>query len=352
MMNRYEVRRDIRATACRVHRLLSHAGTCGVLLAAMTASAARANDTTAALTTGGLVFGKNANIEMRSEDLSISEKQIVVHYRFFNRAKSDETVTVAFPMPDVDWTDAHPIAVPNNESDNFLDFHTMVDGRPVAMQIEQKAFVEGRDVTQPLVALGVPLMPTAKKTHAVLDALPKAASQKLLAQKIVRPDDYDAGKGMEHHIAPLWSVRTTYYWRQTFPAGREMTVEHRYRPSVGGSVQTRIGSDYTTPAEMRDYATRYCTDKGFLSGAAGLKRKNKGVPAPELKLAYVLTTGANWAGPIGDFRLTIDKGTPDSLISFCEDGAVKKIGPTTFEVRHRNFAPTRDLDILILRVYR
>jgi hypothetical protein len=61
----------------------------------------------------------------------------------------------------------------------------------------------------------------------------------------------------------------------------------------------------------------------------------------------VLTTGANWAGPIGDFRLMVDKGESDSLVSFCADG-VKKTGPTTFEVRHANFTPTRDLEILIL----
>ena len=63
-------------------------------------------------------------------------------------------------------------------------------------------------------------------------------------------------------------------------------------------------------------------------------------------LAY--QTGANWAGPIGDYRLTVDKGRPDALVSFCETG-VKKIGPTTFEVRRQNFMPTRDIDIMIVR---
>ena len=70
-------------------------------------------------------------------------------------------------------------------------------------------------------------------------------------------------------------------------------------------------------------------------------------PFYERRIAYVLTTGANWAGPIGDFHLTVDKGAPDSLVSFCADG-VKKIGPTLFEVRHANFTPTRDLHVLIL----
>jgi hypothetical protein len=34
-------------------------------------------------------------------------------------------------------------------------------------------------------------------------------------------------------------------------------------------------------------------------------------------------------------------------VSFCADG-VKKIGPTLFEVRHADFTPTRDLNVLIL----
>jgi hypothetical protein len=45
----------------------------------------------------------------------------------------------------------------------------------------------------------------------------------------------------------------------------------------------------------------------------------------------VLKTGANWAGPIGDFRLTLNKGDPKALISFCETGVVKT-GPTTLEM--------------------
>ena len=70
-------------------------------------------------------------------------------------------------------------------------------------------------------------------------------------------------------------------------------------------------------------------------------------PFFERRIAYVLTTGANWAGPIGDFHLVVDKGAPDSLVSFCGDG-VKKISPTQFELRHANFTPSRDLNILIL----
>lgn len=315
----------------------------------LVAAQASANDTTAALTAGGLVFGKTNDIEMRSEDLSISEKEIVVRYRFFNRASADQTVVVAFPMPDVDWSDGNNISVPDDESENFLGFRTSVDGVAVKADVEQKAMVDGKDVAPKLKALNIPLMPRAKKTHTALDALPKDKQKELETAKIVRLDEFDAGKGMERHMAPEWTLKQTYFWKQTFPAGREIAIEHRYKPSVGGTVQTSVLDKQAEAAVKREYKDRFCTDADFIKSVQAMTRKNKGVPPPEWRLSYVLTTGANWAGPIGDYRLTVDKGRPDALVSFCETG-VKKIGPTTFEVRRQNFIPTRDIDIMIVRL--
>ena len=64
-------------------------------------------------------------------------------------------------------------------------------------------------------------------------------------------------------------------------------------------------------------------------------------------IGYILTTGGNWRSPIGDFRMVIDKGSPNAIISFCGEG-VRRISPTQFEVRHRNWRPDRDLAILIV----
>jgi len=310
-------------------------------------ASARANDSTAALTTGGLVLLADADIEMRSEDLSISRERIEVRYRFFNRGAADRTVTVAFPMPELDGRESSDISVPDGDADNFLKFSTFVEGREIVAQIEQKAYLGKTDVTERLKALGLPLQPRSRTTLAALDALPKDVERLLLKEKLVRPDDYDQGKGMEHHVAPEWSLRTSYYWEQTFPAGRELAVEHVYAPSVGGSVQTGVGAKSNTAAETKDYQTRFCPDKSFVAGVAAMTKKNGGAPPPEFRIAYVLKTGANWAGPIGDFRLTVDKGEPGALVSFCESGVVKT-GPTRFEVHKTNFTPTRDLDILIV----
>ena len=305
-----------------------------------------ANDTTAALTTGGLVFASDPDIEMRSEDLHISQREVAVRYRFFNRAAADRDVTLAFPMPEIDNQEADNIDLPDVDADNFLKFRTTVEGAPVVARIEQKAMLAGQDVTARLKNLRLPLLPSAKKTVAALDALPPAERTKLLDEKLVRADDYDVGKGMEHHLAPEWRLRTTYFWQQNFPANREITIEHRYVPSVGGTVQTALDRPSTLSAEEKTFYAKYCPDKAFLSAVATLTRKLK-TPPPEIRIAYVLGTGANWAGPIRDFRLTLDKGDPQALISVCGSGIVKT-GPTTFEMHKVDFRPQGDLDVLII----
>jgi hypothetical protein len=68
---------------------------------------------------------------------------------------------------------------------------------------------------------------------------------------------------------------------------------------------------------------------------------------PETTIGYILKTGANWRSPIRNFRLVVDKGSPDALVSFCGTG-VRKISPTQFEMRRTNWRPTQDLKVLIL----
>ena len=234
------------------------------VIAALTSTAwllalapAAANDSTAELTTGGLVFARTPDVEMRAEDLFISEKEVRVRYRFFNASPSDVTSLVAFPMPDVVWEGPDVnIAIPSDDPENFLDFHTLADGRAVAAKIEQKVIANGVDQTARLRALGVPLAPQRAPATAALDALPPAKQAELLDLKMATPDDYDVGKGMEHHLAPNWTLKSTYFWRQTFPAGREIVIEHRYRPSVGETVGTQLGSPDIEAQSLEHYEKR------------------------------------------------------------------------------------------------
>jgi len=327
--------------------------TTAAILSALAPTSVLANDSTAELTTGGLVFAKSASVEMRAEDLFVSDKEIRVRYRFFNAASRDVTSLVAFPMPDIvyDGPDDN-LAIPSEDPSNFLDFQTIADGRPVVAELEQKALANGVDQTARLKALGVPLAPQLEQTDKVLDALTAAQKAELANLKMTAANDYDVGKGMEHHLTATWTLKSTYFWRQTFPAGREIVIEHRYRPSVGETTGTQLGSPDLERNELARYETTYCVDQDFLSAArqATGKPDQTGLlssPFFERRIAYILTTGANWAGPINDFHLVVDKGAADSLVSFCADG-VKKISATQFEVRHANFTPSRELHVLIL----
>lgn len=326
---------------------------CALLLT--TLAPALANDSSAELKAGGLVFVPSDTVSMMTEDLFISMKEVRVRYVFRNTADTDVETLVAFPMPDLYYSES-PISVPFPDKENFLDFHTFVDGKAVEVAMEQRVIALGLDRTQLLQDLNVPLSPVWGRTVKALDALPQAKKDELLQLGLVRPDEYDAGKGMEKHLAPLeWTLKTTYYWKQVFPAKKDIVIEHRYTPSVGESVATLVGmasKDGFFVERQRQMDYTYCIDGAFKAAVAKTP-KVKGAPDPalsEARIAYILRTGANWFGPIGDFTLTVDKGSVENLVSFCGTG-VKKIGPTTFQMKSKEFYPEKDLEILILKPY-
>jgi hypothetical protein len=243
------------------------------------------------------------------------------------------------------------ISVPTQDPQNILGFSTLVDGKPVAAQVEQRVFKHGVDQTAYLRSLGLPLAPHLRATDAALDRLPKAARDALVAKGLAVVDEYgDSTTTMRKHWEATWTLKTTYFWRQTFPAGRVIVVEHRYTPSVGQSAGTEWGAPWF--AKDPAYAGRrahYCVDDAFLAAAKKAIKPGETSPAlTEQRIEYVLSSGANWKAPIGDFRMVVDKGDPANVVSFCAEG-VKKISPTQFEVRHTNFTPTRDVSIVILQ---
>ncbi|MBN2574354.1 MAG: DUF4424 family protein [Deltaproteobacteria bacterium] len=62
---------------------------------------------------------------------------------------------------------------------------------------------------------------------------------------------------------------------------------------------------------------------------------------------YTLTTGANWRGPIGRFKLTLAKDSPRDVISTCIPDT-RRTSAKTFEVVREDFVPTEDLKILFV----
>ncbi|HYI47364.1 MAG TPA: DUF4424 family protein [Allosphingosinicella sp.] len=308
--------------------------------AALAAGAAIANDSTALKVAGGLVLTRTNAIDMVSEDLYISPERVHVAYVFRNRTRTPVRTIVAFPMPDRDLAELR-------ESDTSYPhgFQTLVDGRPVTMRVERRAMLGGVDHTALLAGLGIPVGddPEDGRLTPALTRLRPADRARLvglgLAEQIGR------------RIEPSWTVKETYYWDQVFPAGRALNVTHSYVPGVGGIAGVSLASiPYRNSPDGRREQAAYCVDRAFLAGLdrmIGREGGEREALVSEQRLGYILTTGGNWRAPIGSFRLVVDKLRPDAIVSFCGRG-VRRISPTRFEIRRRNWRPDRDLAILIV----
>lgn len=307
-----------------------------------------ANDSEAQVALGGLDLIRNAAISMDAEDLYISRDEVRVRYRYTNHSPHDVEVLVSFPVPDL------PDGIGGYREDRAfpdfaaLGFTTTVDGKPVALGHAESAMIGNRDVTRRIAELGWPLhwyrdFPDGGSFTETFTAAQKAA---YLREGLLRRSAYDAAV-----LEPAWQVVTHVTRRQIFPAGRTIDVTHRYVPIAGGSVGGAFDRRNRRESYFTERAAKYCTDSAFLAAvdrrqmAAG--GKDGSAFYAEHWVSYILRSGANWRGPIKDFRLVVDKGRADNLLSLCMTG-VRKISPTQFEVRRTNFEPTQDIDLLIL----
>src|SRR5579864_284526 len=82
-------------------------------------TAAFPNDSAAELSIGGLRLTRTNEISIESEELRVSLDRIDVRYQFINTSGKPVTLTVAFPLPDIDLAEAENIALPSNDPVNF-----------------------------------------------------------------------------------------------------------------------------------------------------------------------------------------------------------------------------------------
>jgi hypothetical protein len=310
----------------------------------------RANDSAAELSVGGLVFIKNSDVSLQSEDLTISPESVTVRYVFLNQSPNPVTLTVAFPLPDIDLADGANVAFPTSDPLNFVGFSTKVDGRPVNFTINQRATLNGKDVTAQLRGMGIPLLPIGAAQLRISELPQQTRDRAVAAGLLMESGTNDKG---EPFYDAGWTLKTSVVRQQTFPPGKPVTVEHHYRTSVGLSfdsvLRQGLRNSKALEPEIQRYKANYCIPDDFLKSldkVAGAAEANTG-KILERRISYVLKTGANWAGPIKDFHLVVNKGQPDRLVSFCGEG-VKKISATAFELRAKHFTPTQDLNIIIL----
>jgi hypothetical protein len=311
------------------------------------ASPVSADDSSAALGAGGVVLTQSADIRMAAENLHISPKEVRIRFEFANDSAKDIDTVVAFPLPDIDtykfW--GEPIGATTTDPLNFVGFEVSADGRKVPVTVEQRAIYNGRDVTGIVKAVGLPINTIVDGSKAV-DKLSKSAIASLQRAGLVERDG--------DNTITKWVVRTKFYWRQRFPAGKTVILEQRYQPVTGQAFFSESELDGKNAEDSRYWQQNYCLDGPTRSTiATKISESKKANPQDGGLLTafstdYILVTGNNWKGPIGKFHLTVDKLKPDNILSMCWDGALRKTGATTFEAERENFAPARDIKLLVL----
>ncbi len=142
----------------------------------------------------------------------------------------------------------------------------------------------------------------------------------------------------------LWRSEAKFHWLQTFPVGQEVRIAHSYAPVNGFHFLDM------KEASRAAYRTTYCLDEAGLAAIRRLRARaaDPGGYLHATVVPYIVTTARNWAAPIGRFTLTVDKGSPEAVMSFCRTG-IQKTGPTTFRWEARDYVPDQDLRVLIVR---
>jgi hypothetical protein len=309
---------------------------------------ASANDTTAELAVGGLRLTQSDAISLDKEDLYISRDEVRVDYVFTNTTGKDVETLVAFPLPEQGFPDGEDSVIYDLGKD--LEFKTLVDGKPVQYEVVTEALAGGEEISALLDKVGLKINAEWKDgvtPDATLASLDATARAKLIALGALKNEGSDA----EPFYMQKWVVQTSVTRRQIFKAGATVKVQHRYKPLAGGSVGGGLSPEYRNQDWAKQNIAKFCIEndwfKSFDKQLPKHVSEQNSTGYNEIWLGYVLKSGANWKGPIKDFRLVVDKGKADSMVSFCAEG-VKKISPTQFEVRKKDFEPTQDVNVLIV----
>lgn len=302
----------------------------------------QANDTTARVGAGGITLLQSADIRMAEEQLTISPKRITVRYRFENDSNQGIDATVAFPMPAYSWNPGFTALDANNMP--MSSFLARINEVPVQTVRQRRAMLNDRDITVPLHEAG---LSDAQLFDTFGDATPDghglSAEQ---AQTLIR-----LGALSDNH--PNWQVAETRTWQQHFPARSALRVEHQYQPWVGTVYDApyQQGFEFNTLLPIPSGVSRAdkapgeaCVDEGTRQA---VERRIKQLVAKGAKIVwvtlqdveYILGTGRNWKGPIGDFTLTLEKESPDQLVSLCFPGKPQHQGKQKLVFKQHAYTP-------------
>ncbi len=323
-----------------------------ILFALFPATPALANDGFLGLPAGGLTLQQSGDIRMLDEDLFLSLDEVRVNYQFRNDSARTLKAWVGFPMPGL------PVSVNFGGEDGYdirdikgldlLKFETRIEGVVAPSRPYVRAFVwprdrpwEKRDRFRFTDAIDISAELTAARVPLTFDA--NAIKQAFARLPLAKQADWKR-RGLYTKDAnfeqPEWWLSTIFVREQVFPPGRIVKVQHRYKPHPSGFIMMAEHLSYDP-----DLGKAACVDAPTLRA---IKSVLRGTGGSGHVIDYILTTANTWKGPIGHFRLTVDKGNPRNIVSLCGNN-VRKTGPKTFVFEANNFRPQQDIKVLIVK---
>jgi hypothetical protein len=168
-------------------------------------------------------------------------------------------------------------------------------------------------------------------------------------------------KTIKEEYGNWWAISQTLFWEMNFPSGREIVVEHEYAPAIGGGFAvvynqpnlkaeiSNLWKSFTGKHDENEDCLEETTKRAIENRVKmAMSKGAEAVTVNYSSVEYILGTGRNWKGPIGEFRLRLVKEKPDQFVSVCFPGQPEKISPTVYEFYQKDFVPQ---DTLVVYFY-
>jgi len=299
-----------------------------VVAVLLSSSPAAADDSLAVIGAGGIELLKSDHIAMLEQNLALSPHQVRTRFLFRNESAEDIRTLVAFVMPDVTADDL--LKRGTDDILRHLSFTVEVGGQRLEPRAEIRALLDGEDVTAKLKDYGIVLRERQNFTDIVREA-------------DLAPDQMRGlrREGLLHALSadvPGWDTRIRLYWEQTFPAGKPVEIVHTYVPL--------LGTDNVPPSALAipSFIDRFCMTAAQKSTAREILAKQTSAVR---YLDYILSTGANWKGPIGRLTIDIRADHPSDVAAACLPGSVRR-GPAFLEVVATDTKPQQDIRVMFV----
>lgn len=281
----------------------------------------------------GPVFDLPSGMSVERLEVHVSIRSVRLAYVF--KSATHRTMHFSIALPDMPVDAGEDIAALDIDSEaaglaadtqpaNYMGLSVRVDGKKLVPGGHGRALLEGKDATRQLLDAGVPLLSGPDGT--TWQHLTPEVRAKLEAS------------GLFYLDAAAWTYQADFEWDQSFEPG-ETRVEVSY--AALADYWSDITVDNFPEIAPGGSATRaYCIDDG-------LRRAFFRNPFSYdiYTVTHLAAPSSGWRGPVGHYRLVVDKGAAANSVAFCPQAA-KKISPTTFEWMATNFTLDHDIGVL------